>query len=395
MSAIPTLTRDDVLKAVRQIDRDGVPPRRQATKFALVVNGKRYPPKYVVSLAAQAAAGRALRPDEFSGGPETNDALRALGFTIAGPESKSTRPRRSRLRPERHRPAKHPATRSVPETPQPTARVGKTPVVVRVVVKGHPPGSPGRAERLLLDVLTRRWPPGVAATFLLTPGGFINDDFPSSWTGRRSWASRTCDVEPLIERAAATVEATVTKKVLGAARGRARVITIGVDLWDEPTGTHAEFVAVVDVQSGEIVGWTGKSYPVPSQEKTLVQVVDLESHLFDIAGERALILGCHDLSMWNPRGWANQSPGSIRRKRCAAMRKLAKDFRPSVVLQHPHSTDTPNIWALAWGEIRRQFPALKAWASGIAYHNGVYDPRAPLKKVAERTRGGAVVDIVA
>jgi len=76
------------------------------------------------------------------------------------------------------------------------------------------------------------------------------------------------------------------------------------------------------------------------------------------------------------------------------MRRVAKTFNPTVVLQHPHSTDTPNIWALSWAELRRQFPGLKAWASGIAYHNDPGRPRAPLERVLMRTRGGEGSDIV-
>ena len=85
MSAIPALKRSHVKAAIARIDRDGVPPRRESTKFQLVVDGWNYPPKYVISLAVSHATGRELRPNEFSGGDEANGILLALGFTIAGP----------------------------------------------------------------------------------------------------------------------------------------------------------------------------------------------------------------------------------------------------------------------------------------------------------------------
>lgn len=28
-------------------------------------------------------------------------------------------------------------------------------------------------------------------------------------------------------------------------------------------------------------------------------------------------------------------------------------FRPTVMLQHPHSTDTPNIWRMPWESLAR------------------------------------------
>jgi hypothetical protein len=46
-------------------------------------HGRRYPPKYVVSLAARHATGQALPSNQFSGGSETNEFLRNLGFDIA------------------------------------------------------------------------------------------------------------------------------------------------------------------------------------------------------------------------------------------------------------------------------------------------------------------------
>ena len=94
MTAIPSsLTARHVKAAIARIDRDGVPPRREATKFHVVVDGQRYPPKYVISLAVAEATGRELAPQDFSGGAETNDVLQSLGFTIEGPGSRVLAPR--------------------------------------------------------------------------------------------------------------------------------------------------------------------------------------------------------------------------------------------------------------------------------------------------------------
>ena len=84
--AIPDgITRDDVLRAVRDLDA-GLPHSfGDPTKFDLVYGGKRYPPKAVVGLATRRLLGRPLRPDEFSGGDSpgaANQLLRSLGFTV-------------------------------------------------------------------------------------------------------------------------------------------------------------------------------------------------------------------------------------------------------------------------------------------------------------------------
>lgn len=62
MTAIPRLTKDHVKKALLQIDQDGVPVGRRSTKFHLDVDGRLYPPKLVISVAAHIATGNPLDP---------------------------------------------------------------------------------------------------------------------------------------------------------------------------------------------------------------------------------------------------------------------------------------------------------------------------------------------
>ena len=163
----------------------------------------------------------------------------------------------------------------------------------------------------------------------------------------------------------------ITQDVFEAATGVVDVITIGLDLnaGKTPRYPHAELVFLFKVPSGERIGVTGKSYPLASQEHTLVHASDLASHFMEAAGERVLVLGCHDLNLFSPRAYANQRPEGARRERTDAFQLLAKKFGPTVVLQHPHTTDTPRIWSAAWGPITRAFDGLKGWASGITYWN--------------------------
>jgi len=80
----PNISGEHVLKALRKIEEEGVPPRRSLKKFSLIHNGKLFPPKYVISLGNLFANGEELNPEVFSGGPETNDYLMRLGFKIEG-----------------------------------------------------------------------------------------------------------------------------------------------------------------------------------------------------------------------------------------------------------------------------------------------------------------------
>ena len=71
-----------VKAAVDHIRAHGIPKRRESTVFSLVWDGRLYPPKYVISIAAKIATGRELYPSEFSGGEEANSFLARLGFEI-------------------------------------------------------------------------------------------------------------------------------------------------------------------------------------------------------------------------------------------------------------------------------------------------------------------------
>lgn len=367
MTAIPKLTRKHVCAALDRIDREGYPASRRSTRYHLVERSKRYPPKYVISLAAEHATGYELAPEEFSGGPETNQVLERLGFTIVGPNNE---PARS------------------------TKKTAAEQSITRVVVRGAPSGSPSAASEMLMDAFGPRWPTAAMTKFTITPGGFISGALPCSWERSRGWDTRPGELPHLARAAEPYVRKALTKTVLRAAKKRTRVLTLGVDIFDDDN-IHAELVAVVDCPTGEIVRWTGKSYPVLSQERRLVHVSRLSSHLLRIAGERVLVLGCHDLNMFSNRGRANQDPKGRRRHRCDQMRRSAKDFRPTVVLQHPHSTDSANIWRMPWACLARELPSVHTWASGISYNNWGSRCRKPLKSVLEGTRSEAgVLDVV-
>ena len=76
---------------MERMDREGIPSNRQATKYWVYFQGKKYPPKLLVSYAHEAAAGIPLASRVFTGGNETNGYLTRLGFPVQGEGIKNSK----------------------------------------------------------------------------------------------------------------------------------------------------------------------------------------------------------------------------------------------------------------------------------------------------------------
>ena len=59
------VTKELIDKAVLEIDKNGIPPARDGTKYAVVINGKNYPFKLLITEAAK-LVGINLNPSDFS-----------------------------------------------------------------------------------------------------------------------------------------------------------------------------------------------------------------------------------------------------------------------------------------------------------------------------------------
>jgi hypothetical protein len=81
------ITAAHIRRALADIDQSGIPEQCLSRRYELVYQGRRYPPKYVLSLAAKHATGEFPSFSTFSAGSVTNDFLRKLGFAV---ESRST-----------------------------------------------------------------------------------------------------------------------------------------------------------------------------------------------------------------------------------------------------------------------------------------------------------------
>lgn len=80
--AIPKFKKEHIIEALKYIDENGVPFHNQSTKYELVTDdGKRYPPKYVVAVAAHLANGSDISTDGFNA-VEAKGFLEGQGFII-------------------------------------------------------------------------------------------------------------------------------------------------------------------------------------------------------------------------------------------------------------------------------------------------------------------------
>lgn len=78
------------------------------------------------------------------------------------------------------------------------------------------------------------------------------------------------------------------------------------------------------------------------------------------------------------------------------MQKKCDEFKPQVVLHHPHSTDCSSTWK--WSDVSTFIPFLRFYSSGIHYQyikNGVdCAQRNPLDEVLNSTKLGNVENTI-
>ena len=79
--AIPKLTEQSISDALKYIDEHGVPWHNESTVYELVVNGKKYPPKYVVGVANHFANGEEISTQGYNA-VEAKSFFESRGYTI-------------------------------------------------------------------------------------------------------------------------------------------------------------------------------------------------------------------------------------------------------------------------------------------------------------------------
>ncbi|MXW06900.1 MAG: hypothetical protein F4X56_01070 [Gammaproteobacteria bacterium] len=291
----------------------------------------------------------------------------------------------------------------------------ETSSIVRLCVNGRlhrrdtPDDNISAARTLIERALHKDWPKGVQRVdFTVLPGGFIFDRFPNGLDGvDTGWISDNSNFEVLKGYGEKCIRRVLSEEAIRVLAKRTKYLTVGIDLKhisDDKIGKkaikrpHIELVAVLKLtgRRASIVAWTGKSYPTDEQQYSLVHVVDLSTHCVTVDGLRILVLGCHDLNVFNPRIPENKRLGINRRIRIKNMRREAARFDPSIVIQHPHQTDSPKIWLSGWSGIKKILPSVEQGLSGIAYfpHPLHRAARQKLSKVLEGTKFGSNIEDV-
>jgi len=79
--AIPELSQEDINHALQYIDAKGVPPGYGSKAYDLIVDGKKYPPKYVVAVARHLKDGSAIDTSDYNG-VEAKNYFKARGYEI-------------------------------------------------------------------------------------------------------------------------------------------------------------------------------------------------------------------------------------------------------------------------------------------------------------------------
>jgi hypothetical protein len=575
------IKRECILKALEEIEREGIPKARDSKRFYLEYNGKRYPPKYAVSLANKYASGVELDSSEFSGGSESNDFLRKLGFNIVEIPSlekvvSTNRVKERRISSEEsihdercpkcketirkmlekiydkvetnyrfeigtspqdfmntlhYRALKNIlnllqdyrefkefvkaktlphcdffipnpgfilefdesqhftiprkiALEQYPENLQlgfdkqrwtslceeinardndppyrdeqrawydtlrdflpamiglkPTIRLfardsvwcslnpddpsdikkfesilkgeiarwkievreDSNPFLARIILAGSWEGKPEKARKLLEDIY-ENWPKGKKVKFIITCGGFIQFNWPKSvsrWDIGDNKNPYDKAVDALVKEAEKCARHVLSNGLNEKLRELTDYITLGIDSYKEKISTtknyigqlHVELVFLIDFRNNNFY-WTGKSYPTSNQQNGLVRIPDFKTHFLDLDAGKLMILGCHDLTIFNPR---SKNAKGWRKEVNEEFQKLAKEKKPTIVLQHPHTTDSILTWAAAWNGLKEALPSVKICVSAGKYWYEGKQQRSKLNDVLEKTKAGNTIDFV-
>ena len=82
--SLPQFQKQDILKALDYIDKNGVPSHNESIKYSLVSDsGKKYPPKYVIAVARHLKSGMPISTNDFVS-VDAIKRLRSLDFSFDG-----------------------------------------------------------------------------------------------------------------------------------------------------------------------------------------------------------------------------------------------------------------------------------------------------------------------
>ncbi|RLI80573.1 hypothetical protein DRP05_00010 [Archaeoglobales archaeon] len=126
-------------------------------------------------------------------------------------------------------------------------------------------------------------------------------------------------------------------------------------------------------------------------EKVIQPLFSKKQSHFMTFNDKVMVLGCRDLNIFNRRSIATSK--GWRKEINTRFREIAVDFKPSVVLHHPHYTDSKYTWLAAWKNLERELPSVKHYASSSIYFRDGGE-RSSLDEVINNTKKGDVMDII-
>ena len=249
------------------------------------------------------------------------------------------------------------------------------------------------------------WPHDLKVDCLVTCGGFLRFDWPTSFPAVHSYLRpERAAVDALLREAQCACDSLLDYELAARLAQRVRYLTIGVDspLQNKITTTqnriavpHVELVCVVDIHvQPPRYYWTGKSYPTCAQADKLVRIENVKTHFLNLEIGKVMVLGCHDLTVFNPRAQANAK--GWRKDTQDQFQRTARRGCPTIVLHHPHTTVKKRTWLSAWRQLRRNLPSVAEFLGAGRYQE---DDRArdkwdDLRAVLNSTKLGPTVDLI-
>ena len=279
--------------------------------------------------------------------------------------------------------------------------IPREPLLGRLAIDGDWRGELALARKLLQDVCAK-WPVESRVLSLSTCGAYLRIPWPSGVKEQ----SNNFNPSPEAVRELEASGRAACGELLGdgvreALAKHADYLTIGVDTAKAQismTGNrireaHAELVYVANLRTG-VLHFTGKSYPTVDQEEGLVRISDLNSHFVEMNGHMAVVLGCHDLTIFNRR-----SDSVTKRAERVAVKQQFKTLcdskKPTIVLHHPHTTIKVSTWRDAWGGVAARVPTVRSYVgTGCYSHKDDWANRHPRTAVLSSTKSRDVLDIV-
>lgn len=276
-----------------------------------------------------------------------------------------------------------------------------SPVLARVAIHGPWRGDVPSAQRLLTDIC-EQWPEGRRVNCLTTCGAFVRFDWSENFPEQADNRFPNPEAMAMLEsEGRKCCERVLQAPLIGKMRTRADYLTLGVDTFKEKISfaqayipePHAEMVFVVDLRDGTC-HFTAKSYPTTGQEKGLLRNTNLQNHFLALNGTPTMVLGCHDLTIFNPRsdakatGWRSE----VKQK----FKELSEEYKPRWVLHHPHTAVKRRTWLAPWSGLTQVLPSVTDYVGSGAFSrkDKGWDERDSVSAVLASTKTGKVMDVI-